>query len=84
LPEQKNRPSAKDITSFIDQHTTPIPNRSDGSADHILASIERFCRYRQQFFDTTMKPFGRSTGCATRTIMTPSSRLHITVVLAAL
>jgi hypothetical protein len=41
-------------------------------------------RSRQQFFDTTMKPFGRSTGCATRTIITPSSRLHITVVSAAL
>jgi hypothetical protein len=35
-----------DITSFIDRHNAdPKPFRQDRSADDILASIERFCRY---------------------------------------
>src|SRR4051812_36203519 len=35
-----------DITSFIDRHNAdPKPSRWTKSADDILASIERFCRY---------------------------------------
>lgn len=35
-----------DITSFIDRHNAdPKPFRWTKSADDILASIERFCRY---------------------------------------
>jgi hypothetical protein len=35
-----------DITSFIDKHNAdPRPFRWTKSADDILASIERFCRY---------------------------------------
>jgi len=38
-----------DISAFIDRHNTdPKPFRWTKSADHILASIERFCRYNAQ------------------------------------
>ena len=41
-----------DIRAFIDHHNArPKPFRWTKSADHILASIERFCRY-----DTPLQP----------------------------